>query len=191
MGVVKRIRASLPDYSGTQRRPEKLSRPSPGPRDSAGGRRIGEGPATTRWNASQAVAEGRPAVEGGLRRPDTRREAARFALPGGGVGASPRRSSEGRASRRVKTPKSSAEKQPQGSEEPVSLGPRRPEHKRAPPCPLGNLRPALCNISQPRPWATRPGPIRKQPSGSGNSRQDPEAVSAITRECGKPPLALK
>lgn len=39
--------------------------------------------------------------------------------------------------------------------------------------------------------ASSPGPIRKQPSGSGNSREDPEAVSAVTRECGNPPFARR
>lgn len=39
--------------------------------------------------------------------------------------------------------------------------------------------------------ASSPGPIRKQPSGSGNSREDPEAVSAVTRQCGNPPFALR
>ncbi|XP_031543334.1 rab GTPase-binding effector protein 2 isoform X2 [Vicugna pacos] len=39
--------------------------------------------------------------------------------------------------------------------------------------------------------ASSPGPIRKQPSGSGNGREDPEAVSAVTRECGNPPFARR
>ncbi|KAK2097779.1 hypothetical protein P7K49_023230 [Saguinus oedipus] len=39
--------------------------------------------------------------------------------------------------------------------------------------------------------ASSPEPIRKQPSGSGNCREDPEAVRSVTRECENPPFALR
>lgn len=56
---------------------------------------------------------------------------------------------------------------------------------------LGNLRPRLGNQPPAAAWAWSPGPIRKQPSGSGNSRGDPEGVSAVTRECWNPPFARR
>lgn len=56
---------------------------------------------------------------------------------------------------------------------------------------LGNLRPRLGNRPPAPAWASSPGPIRKQPSGSGNSRGDPEGVSAVTRECWNPPFAWR
>lgn len=56
---------------------------------------------------------------------------------------------------------------------------------------LGNLRPGLGNQSPTPAGASSPGPVRKQPSGSGNSRGDPEGVSAVTRECWNPPFARR
>nr|XP_025866869.1 rab GTPase-binding effector protein 2 [Vulpes vulpes] len=56
---------------------------------------------------------------------------------------------------------------------------------------LGNLRPGLGNRAPTPAWASSPGPIRKQPSGSGNSRGDPEGVSAVTGECWNPPFARR
>lgn len=60
--------------------------------------------------------------------------------------------------------------------------------------PLGTLRSTL-GSPPARPTspasASSPGSIRKQPSGSGNSRADPEAASAVTSECGNPPFARR
>lgn len=65
--------------------------------------------------------------------------------------------------------------------------------REAGPGPVSTRKPPADAPQSPplRAWAAGLGPIRKQPSGSGNSRQDPEAVSAVTRECGNPPLALR
>lgn len=163
---------------------------------------VQEGPTTTGCNVIQAPAEGWPGTD----------QRGRFPSAGETTGTSPSLSRGQRAFQRRcnlspaskvtrRRHKAFDERTSSGFEGQVSFfnsAAQEREREGAGPgaavrlrLRLGNLRPRLA-IPPPTPAsASSPGPIRKQPSGSGNSREDPEAVSAVTRQCGNPPFALR
>lgn len=152
------------------------------------------GRATVLSIVSQAPAEGRPVAEQGATASRARERPQELCPPSTQVGERPRVGviprSRGDASRPLMKelrglkdwcPPTAPARKESGEGGAWCCGPawtRKSSAETRPSCPNSGRQPEA-------------GLIRKQPSGSGNSREDPEAVSAVTRECGALPFAQR